>query len=269
MRVFVSMTTIPSRMNTIFPVIQSILQQTLSFDMLTLYIPSKCVRLNSVYTLPEILLSLQCSDQRFQVKTIGRDYGPGTKIIPSMYYHFNDYDDTVLISVDDDVILEKHALEELMLGHLQHPNSLLGFMGVSMTGNYVHAEHISIHVNSVRIDSLGGYRSILFPLQICKKMLGLLHALHIEHMTKLYRPVIDDDHALQQCCIYLNIERRVIRTKFLRKDVSTELQMIPFVNISFVSNEDGVSGKSSGEDLIISSRSGTASFFAKQPMLKD
>jgi hypothetical protein len=170
----------------------------------------------------------------------------------------------LLISVDDDVILESHAIEELVAAHMRHPECILGFMGHAQS-RFVHAEHVA---ESVNVDSIGGYRGVLYPSSVCMSMLPMLLLLHMEHMTTLKRGVIDDDHSLQQCAIYCNIQRKVIRTNFPCTHETPATRIVPKLNILFLSNADGVSGKIGTEDLVQASRDTTDAFFKKMEQFR-
>jgi len=259
-RVIVTMTTIPSRTSKILPVLQSLIAQTYPYDSLCLYIPKSCVRQNSVYEFPLDVLELQKTNKRFQIKQIECDYGPATKIIPAMKEYSEQKEHPILISVDDDVLLEQHSIEELVAAHIRNPMAVLGFMGV-VDGQFHHAEHVPKEFKVV--DALGGYRSILYPPMASAGIPLLWQALHEEHQRKLQRPVIDDDHGLQECEKYLQISREVVRTNYRCMTHTPETQLVPYLNIRFLPNiDDGVSS----EGNIAPSRDITNQFFAQFKM---
>jgi hypothetical protein len=266
MRVKLSMTTIPSRIHAIAPVVSALLAQTFRFESLTLYLPQLCVRQKVGYVVPDNLNELVQENPRFQIKHIEQDYGPATKIMPLMLEticeQIHSPKECVLVSVDDDVVLEPHAMEELIAGHIRSPQCILGFMGVDSTGRFVHAEHVQYPFCNV--ESLGGYRGVLYPIDVCTSMFPLLEELHFHHMKELSRPIMDDDHALQMCAQQHNIQRRVVKTTHKCLLNTPETNMVAFLNIRFISNQDGVSGKQPSEDFIEVSRSTTSSFLVNR-----
>lgn len=266
MRVLVSLTTIPSRTKKILPVLESLLAQTFPFESLTLYASEICVRQNAKYEFPDNVLNLvESSKGRFRIKTIPEDFGPGSKIIPAMQEHFGrsaggDKNPVVLISVDDDVILEAHAIQELVQAHAKRPGAILGFMGFRID-RFVHAEH-TYGAEFVDVDALGGYRAILYPESVCHSFPHILRLLHDEHMKQLMRPCIDDDHSHQCCAIFNGIPRLVVRTRFPCLTDTPETKIVAKLNIRFLTNTDGVSAAHDPDEKITASRRVTDEFFA-------
>lgn len=269
LHVVVTMTTIPSRIDSIAQVVENLLAQSYPFDKLCLYVPEVCTRQNVEYKIPDSLFDISRRDQRFVVRKIPTDYGPATKILPAMI-EFG-VKNTVLISVDDDVILEGHAIEELVAAHLRldkDDECILGFMGCRNAKNgatsFHHAEHVKEDMCDV--DALGGYRAVLYVPQISQQFIPLLERLHVEQLQKVGRPIMDDDHALQLCAIHCEVRRAVVRTKYLCFTDTPETKIVPFLNIRFISNADGVSvakddNNKKTESLIDSSRDVTQHFF--------
>jgi hypothetical protein len=269
LRVVVTMTTIPSRIDNISQVVDNLLAQTYAFDKLCLYVPDVCARQDLEYKIPDCLFDISRRDPRFVVRKIATDYGPATKILPAMI-EFG-VKNTVLISVDDDVILEEHAIEELMAAYVRldkDEECILGFMGCRNAKNgatsFHHAEHV--REDMCDVDALGGYRAVLYAPQISQQFIPLLERLHAEQLRKVGRPIMDDDHALQLCAVHCETRRAVVRTKYLCYKDTPETRMVPFLNIRFISNTDGVSAAKGNNDkkpvsLIDASRDVTQHFF--------
>ncbi len=262
-RVIVSLTTIPSRVNKILPVLQSLLQQTYPFEALCLYVSEKCTRQNTHYEFPEEIAKLCVVDKRFQIKKIDTDWGPATKIIPAMMEYFSpslslSSSSPLLISVDDDVVLEQHSIQELVSAHEKNPEAVLGFMGYGKE-QFVHAEHVAHDIEMV--DSLGGYRSILYPPLASSRMPFLWKALHEHHIYKLQCSVMDDDHGLQECAKFLHMPRYVIKTNYPCIHDTPETRIVRYLNIRFLeySATEGVSNEGS----IFPSRDATTAFFSQ------
>ena len=111
MRIVASMTTIPSRIDRIRPAIESVLGQTVSVEHLELNVPYICARTNETYTLPTWLTEM---DGVKIFRTV--DYGPITKIAPTLQRYKDDHE-TYLWSVDDDFAYPSNQLEMLYRGH--------------------------------------------------------------------------------------------------------------------------------------------------------
>jgi len=152
MRLVVSFTTIPSRIDRIRPMVDSILAQTVKPDRLVLWLPTRCGKENVEYVIPNWMRSLS-----FEIANCGCDYGPATKLIPSLLSEPSP--ETRIVTLDDDVAYEKHALEELSLSSIGYPDRALGFMGCTSGPTYVHAESVTGFVD---VDVLGGYRGVIY-----------------------------------------------------------------------------------------------------------
>ncbi|MGU3662061.1 MULTISPECIES: hypothetical protein [unclassified Methylobacterium] len=106
MRIIASMTTIPSRIAEIEPVIASVLNQDVAVDHLEINIPFHCKRNGEEYILPDWLVS---EGQIAVFRT--DDYGPITKIAPTLLRHR--HDDAYIWSVDDDCRYPRNQLRLL------------------------------------------------------------------------------------------------------------------------------------------------------------
>lgn len=110
-KVVVSFTTSPDRIHKIKPMMESILNQTIKPDLFLLNIPKVFKRTNQAYTIPEFI------NDKVIVNVIDIDYGPATKIIPTIeYLKNNDYyfGKTRIIYVDDDISYSEKMIETFL-----------------------------------------------------------------------------------------------------------------------------------------------------------
>ena len=103
-RIVISLTTTPDRIQFIKPVIKSLLDQTVKVDQITLNIPKLCK--NKEYDIPEELNNM-CN-----IFTCGKDYGQGTKFIPTILRETSL--NTIIIMVDDDYIYGKNFIKSIL-----------------------------------------------------------------------------------------------------------------------------------------------------------
>ena len=101
-KIVVSFTTSPTRINKCGPMINSILDQTRKPDLFLLNIPSEFARTGETYIVPKYIR------KSLTVNRIAVDYGPATKIVPAVLYlreHADIYDPehTRIIYLDDDI----------------------------------------------------------------------------------------------------------------------------------------------------------------------
>jgi hypothetical protein len=110
MKIVVSFTTSPTRINKCGPMINSILDQSRRPDLFILNIPEEFARTGETYNVPKYIR------KSLTVNRIAVDYGPATKIIPAVLYlreHANVYDpeNTRIIYLDDDIAYPKKMVE--------------------------------------------------------------------------------------------------------------------------------------------------------------
>ena len=232
------MTTIPSRMGTLPLVIEKILRhQTYANFQLRLYVPLRCVRQNCEYEIPAQLQNMQ--SPKFVIRRCDVDHGPATKIIPAMAEEALNTDSKidVLMSIDDDIELEKHAIEELVAAHQKYRDAILGFMGVVST-HFFHSEDLS--ASTLQVSLLGGYRAVLYPRNAFLAFSRLFLKLYSNYTLKQPNvkwpyPVLDDDYVFARFAATFRNRLLVIKTQYPpQKAIS--------LNILFHHNTDGVSG---------------------------
>jgi len=152
MSVVVCFSTIPSRIDRCLPMVQSLLRQTYSPQGIFLFLPEEYARENQSYSIPSWI-----EDNGIKVRHVEKDYGPATKLIPALEMDLDP--DTMIITVDDDIIYEAHLIEELVKVAEAVPDSAVGFLGIG--SGYVHGEYIPESHIPVPF-CLGGYRGICY-----------------------------------------------------------------------------------------------------------
>ena len=112
MKIIVSFTTSPTRINKCGPMINSILDQTRKPNLFLLNIPKEFARTGESYVIPKYIR------KSLTVNQIATDYGPATKILPAVMYlrdseHASTYDPdhTRIIYLDDDIAYPKRMIE--------------------------------------------------------------------------------------------------------------------------------------------------------------
>lgn len=112
--VVVSLTTYPKRLPTVYKVIKSILEQTVSVDLILLYVAMSEIAREDI---PRELLSLTQKDETFRII-----FCENLKPHKKYFYAMQEYQDSIIITVDDDVIYEKNLVERLLTSYLQYPD---------------------------------------------------------------------------------------------------------------------------------------------------
>src|SRR3989338_6823111 len=109
-----SLTTIPKRLKSIIPILDSLLSQTVKATIIFINIPSYCKKTKETYNEDFIENVLKSYSPVIKILRCD-DYGPITKLIPALDEIIkNKYDDnTLLITFDDDRIPNKYVIEML------------------------------------------------------------------------------------------------------------------------------------------------------------
>lgn len=164
-RIVFSMTTIPSRINLIEPVIKSALEVNTRISALYLNLPNVSLKGDS-YTIPvNFLSSLNSRDRRkVIINRCGEDLGPITKIIPTLY---KERDPTsLIISIDDDVIYLHDIIPIILDNHRKYPDACLSFSG-HCTGSFPCYWQFAIgNKQPVSVDWIQGVHTITYPRRL-------------------------------------------------------------------------------------------------------
>ena len=126
MKVVVSFTTSPERISKIKPMVDSILNQTRKPDFFVLNIAKVFPRTGKSYVIPDFI-----KNSSIVVNVIDRDYGPATKVIPTIQFvkeKIMDLSNTRIIYVDDD-IKQLPNMINTFLKYTQNEKFILGSSG--------------------------------------------------------------------------------------------------------------------------------------------
>lgn len=124
-RLVISLTTTPARIDRIRPVLNSLIDQDTPADAILLAVPRFSRRENVEYRIPGWL-------DRSGALTILRcdDWGPATKLIPALMQETDG--ETLLLTVDDDVIYPPDLVSTFHEWHSKYPDAALGYRGWSL-----------------------------------------------------------------------------------------------------------------------------------------
>ena len=116
--VVVSLTTTPKRIDKIAPVLDNIREQSLKPDNIYINVPYVFARDGSTYSIPKWL-------EQYPGITINRseDFGPGTKLIPTIAKMVSPND--IIITIDDDLLHEKHLIRDLFIKSQHNPDDII------------------------------------------------------------------------------------------------------------------------------------------------
>jgi len=163
MRIVGSMTTLPSRISKIKPVIQSLIKQRRSLDKIYINIPWKTLK-GHKYIIPFFLSNMESN-----IIVINRckDYGPITKLLPTLDKETDP--DTYIITFDDDNIVHKDVVKIFEKKIKQYPKTCLSFSGWNI-GRF--PWYYELHYNNkkdIEVDWVQGCHGIAYPRGLIDK----------------------------------------------------------------------------------------------------
>ena len=109
-KIIISLTTIPSRINMIEPVINSLCNQVVKPNAIYINIPREYNRFGKCSDIPLFLTN----NKKVHINYLDNDYGPATKFIGTLINKDIKSNDIIVIT-DDDTIKEKHWLSGLLI----------------------------------------------------------------------------------------------------------------------------------------------------------
>ena len=98
-KLIISLTTIPTRIDKIANVLESLLNQTIKADMIYINIPKKYSRFSECAKVPDFITNKY--NDRVKIFYLEEDYGPATKFIGSLLNPDISDKDIILITDDD------------------------------------------------------------------------------------------------------------------------------------------------------------------------
>lgn len=221
-RIVYSMTTIPPRLCLIEPVIKNILERLIICDALYLNLPYISMK-GKPYVISDKFLS-SLKEEHYRKVIINRcetDMGPITKILPTFYRETDPT--TLIVSIDDDVILKKDISLPILKNHMKFPNSCLSFSGFCV-GKFPFIFQFAVgNETPLCVDWVQGVHTITYPRRLIKPDELMTWK---THMTK------HDDHRLNSYLAYKCIDR--ISMGYKAKEYLS--------NVSDIASTDQISG---------------------------
>lgn len=166
-KVIITLTTIPNRLNRsnggLKPVIDRLLNLTYKNYEIHLNVPNVCKKSNEKYFIPKWLEDIK--DPKLKVFRT-EDYGSLTKILPTLM-RLDRNDDTIIITVDDDLEYIDGFIEYHLEKRKIYPNYALGFAGLSAIDGSCH--FCTTVKNDTRVKILEGYKTISYKNNFFKQ----------------------------------------------------------------------------------------------------
>ena len=163
-KIIVSLTTIPSRVNNLPLVVDSILNNTIVPDIIYINIPRISSKENKEYEIPE---ELKLNNQ-VKINITEKDFGPLTKLYPTLLEELDP--ESSIICVDDDKEYDDHLIEHLLLASEKYPHSCICVSGWNYINLGILALPITIPINNMvkNVDILQCYNGVLYKRKFFK-----------------------------------------------------------------------------------------------------
>ena len=147
-KIILTMTTVPARTVDILPASLSVLTK-LNYDNYEIHlnVPDVCKSTGEKYTIPNSLRSIE----KLKIFEGIEDLGPKTKIIPTLQRI--DDSESIIITVDDDIIYHKDLIAYHLKCRERYPNAALGFSGTKQR------RLILTPKSDIEVDILDNYKS--------------------------------------------------------------------------------------------------------------
>lgn len=172
MKLIATLTTLPSRIAFIEPVLVSILSQSLPPDEVHLQVPAHSLKEDCTYKLPDFLFN----HQKVRVVEQDTDYGPATKwLTPLDYLHGQE---ALLLIMDDDCHYPPNMVAQLYRQYEKNPVRVYCSTGGVLTGKeirqYKVAEQpqknaltvLTENQEMMPVDTVQGFSLVLFSVDL-------------------------------------------------------------------------------------------------------
>ena len=138
--IYLTLTTLPTRLNSIYPediklCIDSLLNQTYSDYEIHLNIPSKHKHTGEKYEIPDWLIEKESENPKLKVFTGLEDLGPVTKVFYTVDRVKNP--DDLIIVVDDDMIYDERLIQEHINNQNKFVGAIVGYDGIDTIDHFV------------------------------------------------------------------------------------------------------------------------------------
>lgn len=186
MRVIISLTSYPKRINTVYPTIESLISQERAVDKIILWLCKP--EFDSQETIiPYDLNILSTRTDCFEIRWVNDNLKPHKKY----YYAFQEFPEDIVITVDDDVIYNKDMVGNLLESYSRHPYAISARRVRSIVKNKngiceYKKWAVNIAVSDVeRMDLLAiGVGGILYPPMCMSKSWFDIHKISIEALSQ-------------------------------------------------------------------------------------
>lgn len=125
--VIVSLTSFPARIDSVWQVVECMKRQSCKPEKILLWLSKD--QFTDVRSLPKSLTERQ--DETFEIRMVDGDLRSHKKY----YYAFNEFKNSVVILIDDDIYYPSDMIKKMMTAHCKNPNAVVCRYGYNMRYN--------------------------------------------------------------------------------------------------------------------------------------
>lgn len=156
--VVIALTTVPSRIGSIRPVLRSLLDQTMPAGEIRLHVPHRSVRQQADYHAPSWLRGAT----PVRVLRSDRDWGPASRLIPSLQ---NKPSTGPILTLDDDMVYPPDLVETFLAWHRWRPKAALAYRGWRIPESRLWRDSVTVYGTRLhaprRVDVITGTWGVL------------------------------------------------------------------------------------------------------------
>lgn len=231
-----SVSSIPTRLDSLIFVLDDMLKQTRKIDFLYVSIARYYPRSKTTYSqdkINELKTFLSIYPVPNELVIYENDIGPTVKLLTPLKHFITNTTDSVLNRVentfiftfDDDTPVQATTIEALLLSYNKNKGAAYSFSG-AREGRFLHAELLPHDYDYFEIDVVGGYRGVLYPMSLFKDKLEFYRWVEMfMNDSKRHNLIaMHDDHIFSYYLKYKGIPRRVSSSPFNKNFTYTPIQ---------------------------------------------
>lgn len=156
-RIVVSLTTSPTRIKKIKPVIDCMLNQTIKPDRIYLNLPHVFKRNESTFEMP---LPQFITENELVYVNFCDDIGPATKILPTL--NLEKEPETLILSIDDDIYYPEHLIETFLAFSKSYPESCITGSSYMFKNDTLKHKKRNTMLKGKEVELLEGFSGVLY-----------------------------------------------------------------------------------------------------------
>jgi hypothetical protein len=214
--VIVSFTTSPTRLYSCRPMIESLLYQTRRPDAIVLNLPPRFDRTGQEYPPDESLPNWLIDNSLVEIRHCDRDWGPATKLVPTVIRLQQAGQLSIIISVDDDIRYPPGAISALAKAALPcAANALEPEVWCAAGFDFVNLKARSVEEHGRCCAVAEGFAGVAYPTRV----FGSDFVSYMQNAASDADMRFSDDLMISNYLALHNVKRRVLTSREYSQDI--------------------------------------------------